>query len=117
MVITQSAKFDDVSISIFKCLIESFPVAKDIDASVAGFDIIGGTSSDPENPDGNWGTAVNPPTADEVFFASCVRWLGNEGYLSFAHDYGNGFSNVVLTHKGLSLLRVKPRSLDTENYR
>jgi hypothetical protein len=79
MDLAKSGKFDEVVTSVFEHLAESFPVAVNLDASAAGFEIVGGWKAVDTN--GLNELVEVGPSADEIFFGHCVRWLVAEDYL------------------------------------
>lgn len=110
MKLMQEAKFDEVVTSVFEHLAASFPVVVNLNASVAGFEIVGGQKS-VDTGSGMKEIVDIAPSDDEIFFANCVRWLAAEEYLRFGADDHSSFSGVVLTQKALALINVEPKVL------
>jgi hypothetical protein len=106
--------FNSVVSKLFRHLAETFPHQDSIDASTIGLEKKSGYQVDPTSSFGE--LAEIPASADEVFFVSCVTWLEAEGYIRVGEKKGFGFKKVVLTAKGLKLIRAEPDSLNTNTY-
>lgn len=113
MELSKAAAFDQAVSTLFGHLVTTFPQPVGIDATAAGLTKQSGYKVD-ENS--GFGELVEVPAhQDEVFFVGCVTWLEAEGYIHAKRE-GFSFVNVVLTAKGLKLLRVEPRCLNTNIY-
>jgi len=49
------------------------------------------------------------------FFNSSIKWLGDNGFITYSSNSGDCFSLVVLTSKGLGLLSSPMKNLTTSN--
>lgn len=109
MELANSGKFDEVVTNVFEHLAESFPVAVKLDASVAGFEVVGGWQTVDTN--GLNELVEVDPSADEIFFGHCVHWLVAEDYLRVESAGYVSFGGVVLTQKALTLINGEPTAL------
>jgi len=90
--------FNEYTAVIFATLYESFPIPTQLSAS----DIL-----DRENA----ADLSDQYDQERVCFAT-IRWLNEAGYIRYKSDNEMGFQNVVLTPKGLELLKAIPASLE-----
>ncbi|CAN2975974.1 DUF2513 domain-containing protein [Pseudomonas sp. PM2] len=80
-------RFDELTGQLFGVLYESFPLPRNLEFE-------------------------HFPAEDKKFFVASVDWLSRAGYLSFMFLYPNqGYTEVVLTSKGLEVLKALPESL------
>lgn len=91
-------QFDEYAARIFALLYEAFPVPRDIDA----LELSGRPDVD-EN---------GMPQEEAEIAISTLHWLREAGYVWYENETGYGALNVVLSAKGLELLKVVPASLE-----
>lgn len=106
--------FTLVTTKIFNKLLETFPNPIDLDATVAGYEATAGYHEvATEGTTSSWAqpSIYKHPEADEQLFANTLHWLANEGYVRVEKVKNCRFSMVVLTEKGLRLLKALPPCL------
>lgn len=97
-------RFDELTGQILGTLYESFPVPRNL--------LLGELIDDGYSFDEFFGTEV--PNENGEFLFACIDWLSESGYLRFKDKvYATGFSDGVLTAKGLEVLKATPESLKT----
>jgi len=100
--------FNDYTASVLSELYTHFPVKRSIDART----LCGHTDRD------DFGGIVDadgrPSKAFEIACGT-IEWLGDSGYLTYASRTPCAFVNVVLTPKGLSLLKSSPDALRSKD--
>lgn len=98
-------KFDELTGQVLGVLYESFPVPhalllKDLIPDGISFDERIG---------------FDVPNENGEFMFACIDWLAESGYLRFKNKIqATGYSECVLTAKGLEVLKATPDSLNTE---
>lgn len=96
--------FDEYTTLVMAQLYEGFPVKMTIDAR----NLCGHNDID------EYGAVVDasgrPSKAFDVALAT-VEWLGDNGYVRYKERWALGWTNVVLTEKGLAMLKALPNSL------
>lgn len=104
MTISNIKQFDEFTGLILGALYENFPVRRPLVVSKL-------------IPDGtyyNESYGVDLPNEKGDFLFACVDWLAESGYLHFNDRIHNvGYSDAVLTAKGLEVLKAIPDSLST----
>jgi hypothetical protein len=97
-------KFDQLTAELLADLYASFPVKAAISASKYGIP--------EEEIDWSHGAIDQELIKRLDFFCDTVRWLRQAGYLDFTSELNSGvFQSVVLTAKGLEVLKATPASL------
>lgn len=110
MELVQATRFNRVVGNIFEKLASSFPLTIQLDASAAGFDVVGGYNTIE-------GEQIHvPPSEDELFFGGCVHWLIEEGYVRVSKSWEVQFRGAVLTQKALALTNLEPMVLKRGAY-
>lgn len=112
MKITKSQEFENVVSNVGKHLLANFPSPVSFDATVVGYDKVG--MYDWNKPNSMGEPTQKEPSADELFFLACIRWLEAEGYISVAQYYSSndiGVDKAVLTMAGLELFNAVPPCL------
>jgi len=103
MITSNIERFDHVAGRVFGHLYEHFPVPCYITAKLV-FDEV--TTFDEH-------LGMEIPNESAEFFAACVSWLHRAGYIEYRewnHALAS-FSQVILTAKGLEVLKALPASL------
>lgn len=95
-------RFDEITGQVLGALYENFPLPRDLriaDFVADGYRLDEGLQKDVPNEDG-------------LFFFACIDWLSEAGYLRFKNkNRHHGYSDGVLTAKGLEVLKAVPASL------
>ncbi|NBB09552.1 hypothetical protein [Pseudomonas sp. SLFW] len=101
MAVSNIERFDNLASRLFAELYESFPMGKDID------------TANYLDPATQWSERYQQEVLidDGEFFLATVLWLQRAGYLSVDKYHHSRVSDVVLTAKGLEVLRAVPGSL------
>lgn len=90
-------RFDEVTGQLLSALYESFPLPRSL--LIEDFPVEGNSSDKDTNG---------------RFFLACVDWLSNADYLrTNGRDPRRGYTDVVLTAKGLEVLKAVPERLQT----
>ncbi|MCS6718703.1 hypothetical protein, partial [Proteus mirabilis] len=87
---------------VLASLYESFPVKKSFLVET----LFPETSLEPDWSD------IPQINHDAIFVTETISWLVEHQYISANIQYGYSFSDVVLTAKGLELLKLTPNSLE-----
>lgn len=99
-------RFDELTGQILSVLYESFPVPRVLLLK----DLI---------PDGisfDERIGFDVPNENGEFLFACIDWLTESGYLRFKDKVqATGYTECVLTAKGLEVLKATPDSLSTES--
>ena len=99
-------RFDELTGQILGVLYESFPVPRHLLLK----DLV---------PDGftfNDFLGYEIPNEDGEFLFACIDWLAESGYLRFKDKVQpTGYTEGVLTAKGLEVLKATPNSLSTDS--
>ncbi|PMY62079.1 MULTISPECIES: hypothetical protein [Pseudomonas] len=99
-------RFDELTGQILGALYESFPVPRAL--------LLKDLISDGISFDERVGFDV--PNENGEFLFACIDWLSESGYLRFQSKiHATGYSECVLTAKGLEVLKATPDSLSTES--
>ncbi|WP_073673027.1 hypothetical protein [Pseudomonas aeruginosa] len=112
MKITKSEQFENVVSRVGEFLLANFPTPVDFDATVAGYEKVG--NADWSKPSQFGEPTETKPSADELFFLSCMQWLHDEAYVRVNQFYTScdiGVDRVVLTEKGLVMFGALPPCL------
>nr|DAQ69873.1 MAG TPA: YjcQ protein [Inoviridae sp.] len=104
MDLKNATEFDRVVTRIFTVLAEAFPKPVDF-----GFQAIG-LADGPAHETKDFSSVVTEYTPQHEFAAQCVSFLISEGYVS-GNPQPTWARNVLLTDKGLELIKAKPDSL------
>ncbi|QBR32922.1 MULTISPECIES: hypothetical protein [Pseudomonas] len=110
MELTNATEFDRVVTRVFSALAEHFPAPLSLDFEALG--LVAGPALSETGLDGYGHTAHYE---QHVFAAECVSFLIKEQYLN-GHLNEYYPRDVVLTQKGLELIRATPLSLKRDNY-
>ncbi|EHD22630.1 MULTISPECIES: hypothetical protein [Brenneria] len=95
-------KFNELVGIIFAKLYESFPLKRDLFTDdILGKEFLASNSQE-----------IGTSAEDEIFFLDSIDWLLMSGYIVGARSSG-GCHNVVLTAKGLEVLKAVPQSLNS----
>lgn len=96
--------FDEYTTIVMAQLYESFPIKKTIDArNLCGH-------SDIDEYGGVVDASGRPSKAFDLAMAT-IEWLGDNGYARYKERWAFGWTDVVLTEKGLTMLKALPNSL------
>lgn len=99
-------RFDEFTGQILGVLYESFPVPRHL--------LLKELVSDGYSFDDFMGFEI--PNENGEFFFACIEWLAESGYLRFRDKVqATGYTEGVLTAKGLEVLKAIPDSLSTES--
>lgn len=99
------SSFDEYAGRVFALLYESFPIPVDLTIG----DILG-------QQDLYMHHGIPPEMMTECDIASyTVQWLASAGYLSMQAGNGNDFFNLVLTEKGLEVMKAIPGAIDSQS--
>lgn len=110
MELTNATEFDRVVTRVFSALAERFPAPLSLDFEALG--LVAGPALSETGLDGYGHTEHYE---QHVFSAECVNFLIKEQYLTGRlNDYYP--QDIVLTQKGLELIRATPVSLKCDNY-
>lgn len=110
MELTNATEFDRVVVRVFSTLSERFPVPVSLDFEALG--LADGPAISETGLDG-YGRTEN--YEQHVFAANCVNFLIKEQYvIGQLNDHYP--QSIVLTEKGLELIRATPISLRRDNY-
>lgn len=94
-------QFDEYVGRVFGMLYESFPIPTDLNVG----DVLG-------VPDLYSGSGIPPEMDIEANIAThSVIWLADTGYIKMTGSGGNEFFDLILTEKGLEVLKATPASL------
>ncbi|RQH02726.1 hypothetical protein [Paraburkholderia dinghuensis] len=100
-------KFDLLTARLFADLYGRFPVRTFLSAESYGID-----AEKVFQLDGKINAAVS---AELEFFCATLRWLRESGYLDYKSEGNCGvFSDVVLTTRGLDVLKAMPKSVSPD---
>ncbi|OQX16190.1 MAG: hypothetical protein BWK73_04820 [Thiothrix lacustris] len=97
---TNIRHFDEISARIFAALYESFPLPLDIDC----IELTKAAEIE----------ANGAATKETRICIATLTWLQEEGYLKYQVKGKFDAFNIVLTAKGLSVLKAVPSSLETK---
>lgn len=107
---TNIERFDVVAGAVFAYLYEQFPVPVDLDYQQV--EVPENQSADAQT---DWSLWLEGAPQKAGFLAATVDWLASTGYLTFkSKSEGCAFTGVVLTAKGLEVLKAAPKSLRTD---
>ena len=99
-------QFDELTGQVLSVLYESFPVPR----ALLLKDLIPDGISFDEH------IGFDVPNEKGDFMFACIDWLAESGYLRFKNKIqATGYSECVLTAKGLEVLKATPDSLSTES--
>lgn len=99
------SSFDEYAGRVFALLYESFPIPVDLTIG----DILG-------QQDLYMHHGIPPEMMTECEIAShTVQWLASAGYLSMQAGNGNDFFSLVLTEKGLEVMKAIPGAIDSQS--
>lgn len=101
MALSNIERFDEITGEVFAKLYLNFPVpcllrVADYVANATVF---------------NEHLSTDVPSKEAEFFFSCIRWLESAGYIAAKAENEFFVAEVVLTSKGLEVLRAMPSSL------
>lgn len=100
-------KFNDIVGTVLGHLYARFPVPTIIDAELIGIN----TACEVVEGPGGAGQIVERDDEDERFFLHSVSWLISAGFAQVGQRTRSAFIDVVLTSKGLEVLKAYPSSL------
>ncbi|PTT02208.1 hypothetical protein [Pseudomonas sp. HMWF006] len=99
-------KFDELTGQILGVLYEGFPVPRPL---LLGDLMPGGISFDER-------IGFDVPNKHGEFLFASIEWLAESGYLRYKQKiHATGYTDCVLTAKGLEVLKATPDSLSTES--
>lgn len=99
-------KFDELTGQILGVLYESFPVPRVLLLN----DLI------PDGMSFDERIGFDVPNDDGEFLFASIEWLAQSGYLRYKQKIqSTGYTECVLTGKGLEVLKATPDSLSTES--
>jgi hypothetical protein len=101
-------KFDEIAEKLLDQLAVAFPIPVDVSASSLGLKESKKSTYDPVTETRIGG---EPMTEDEKYLQPTIAWLIQSGYIH-GDKTQFGYLRLVLTERGLDLLRVRPRSLN-----
>ena len=101
MAVSNIQRFDDIASRVFAELYENFPLPTEL------------ATEDYLDPATEWNETFQQDVIidDGEFFLATVQWLEKAGYVSADGYHHSRVSDVVLTAKGLEVLRAIPGSL------
>lgn len=100
-------KFDEITEKLLNHLAVVFPIPSDVGTASLGLKESSKGTYDPVEETNVGG---EPETDDEKYLQPTIAWLLQSGYIH-GEKGQHGYRALVLTERGLALLRVRPQSL------
>lgn len=100
-------KFDEITEKLLNYLAATFPIPSDVGAASLR---LAESSKGAYDPVSETRVGDELETDDEKYLQPIISWLLQSGYI-YGEKSQRGYRALVLTERGLNLLRIRPHSL------